>query len=133
MILSLDESGFNRQMHRLFAWSPIGMSPRCVMPAGRGRNVSLCALISAEGLVASVVHFGAMNKTRLVEFIETWPIEKCSGKHLVLDNVMFHHSLSVWNQLLDFDFPKCLLFDRFSKHWRQRESFLSSPLRTVQC
>ena len=99
MILSLDESGFNRQMHRLFAWSPVGDSATHVVPTARGRNVSLCAIMGAGGILASAVFVGAINTTRLLDFIESWPLDDCKGKCVILDNVSFHHSSSVYLQL----------------------------------
>ena len=94
-ILSLDESGFNRHMHRLFAWSPVGEPARHVVPTERGSNVTVCAIIGCSGVVACDVQKGSYNTTRLLDFIATWPIEMTRGKCLVLDNVSFHHSASV--------------------------------------
>ena len=102
-VLCLDESGFNRQMHRHYAWSPIGVSPSTVVPASRGGNVSLCALMGARGIVSSVVHEGTMNSARLLEFIDQLPREKCRGKCLILDNVSFHRTTAVSLHVLDLE------------------------------
>ena len=94
-LLSLDETGFNRHMERLFAWSPIGSSPRAVIPAARGRNTSACVLIGTHGVVAFDVRAGSYNTDLLAEFIKKWPEESCKGKGLILDNVVFHHAKKV--------------------------------------
>ena len=94
-VLSLDETGFNRYMHKQYAWSPIGITSSTVVPASRGRNVTLCAIMSSTGIMASVVHEGSMDTSRLLEFIYKLPEKKCRGKCLILDNVSFHRSPQV--------------------------------------
>ena len=62
-------------------------------PASKGRNLSLCGLISISGIQHYKLVDGAFNRDRFVEFLT-----ECSQKNvftpntiLVLDSVRFHH------------------------------------------
>jgi len=95
-VLCLDETGFNRHMDRLFAWSQIGTSPRVVVPSAKGTNITACVVISTEGVEEYDVRVGAYNTSLLEDFIKTWSDEKYKGKVLVMDNVVFHHAKKVF-------------------------------------
>ena len=49
-ILFVDESGFNLHISTDYGYSLPGQTPTLYQPASKGQNISLCALISINGL-----------------------------------------------------------------------------------
>lgn len=91
-ILFLDESGFNLHTSTQYGYSPVGQDAFIYQPKSRGRNVSLCSIISLNGMEHFNIVDGAFNREIFIAFLE-----ECfrngvfqSNTVLVMDNVRFH-------------------------------------------
>ncbi len=96
-IFFLNESGFNLHTSINYGYSPVNEDAFLYQPASRGQNISLCALISINGLEHYKLIDGAYNEHIFIEFLT-----ECSSNGvfnnnpiLVMDNVAFHHCSGV--------------------------------------
>ena len=98
-ILFLDESGFNLHTSINYGYASPNHDPVLYQPNSKGKNVSLCAIISINGIEHFKLRQGAYNGDNFAEFLL-----ECNEKGvfvrnplLILDNVRFHHSPNIVN------------------------------------
>jgi hypothetical protein len=51
-LVFVDEMGTNTSLHPLYAWSPRGERACCSVPRNRGKNTTLLASMTVEGMGA---------------------------------------------------------------------------------
>ena len=92
-ILFLDESGFNLHTSTNYGYSMENQNAYIYQPASRGRNISMCALISSNGVEKVEMKAGAYNRETFMNYLVSAQEANVltSGTVLVLDNVRFHH------------------------------------------
>jgi transposase len=94
-ILWVDETGFNLHLRRRHGRARVGQRVNLVVPTNRGRNISICAAMSADGFIAHRVQLGAYNAALFCDFLEILFVRlREVGRincRIVLDNVRFHH------------------------------------------
>jgi transposase len=98
-ILFLDETGFNLHTSRHYGYSPKGIECVNVVPANRGRNVSLLALIGKNGMLHKKTITGPYNSNSFLIFLN-----ECKEKDIfkpdnfvVMDNVRFHKTQEIFS------------------------------------
>jgi len=98
-ILFLDETGFNLHVSRKYGYSPKNLPAFKLVPANRGRNVSLLAIISNERIIHVKLLEGAYNTNMFLVFLQECFDLHIFGpeKRIVMDNVKFHKSFAVQN------------------------------------
>ena len=69
-ILFLDEAGFNLHTSTNYGYFPVNKDAVLYQPASRGRNLSLCAIISKNGIKNYQIKEGAFNKEFFVSFLK---------------------------------------------------------------
>ena len=101
-ILFLDESGFNLHTSINYGYSPIDQDAVLYQPSSKGRNISLCAIISSSGMEHFSLIDGAYNRNVFMTYLEV-----CFDKGLfqnspviVMDNVRFHHCAELKEYLI---------------------------------
>jgi len=96
-LIYLDESGFNLHSRAFYGYSPVNSDAHAIVPANRGRNISLIALLSVDQIKHYKLIDGAYNTVKLREFLEdSWNTQKIKSTDILLmDNVRFHHSSDV--------------------------------------
>ena len=60
-LIFVDEMGTNTALSPLYAWAPGGHRARCSVPRNRGRNTTLLASLSVEGMGPTLAVEGATN------------------------------------------------------------------------
>ena len=96
-VVFLDESGYNLHTSTNYGYLPVSQDAVLYQQASRGRNISLCSIISTR----SVEHFklidGGFNRDSFEDFLV-----ECNQKNvftpntvLVLDNVKFYHCIEI--------------------------------------
>jgi len=110
-LIFLDESGFNLHTSINYGYSSVNHDATVYQPKAKGRNISLCAAISINGILHSTLIDGAYNKNIFLSFLE-----ECARKDifngnvvLIMDNVRFHH---------------CEIISTFLKQYNVQEVFL---------
>jgi len=100
-ILYLDESGFNLHATNNYGYSPINVDAIRHVPANKGRNVSLLALISKTKFEKWQIINGAYDSQMLLDFLKNC-IEQniiTQSNYIIMDNARIHHSRVVMDLL----------------------------------
>jgi transposase len=92
-VISIDESGFHKQMGSKYAYAPSGTKVYHQTTSQRHQNYSLILAISSSLVIASKIVKGGVKKDTFHTFLsdELLPIKYT----FLLDNVRFHHSKSI--------------------------------------
>lgn len=95
-VIWADETGFNLHIRRSKGRSLRGQRASIVVPNSRGRNISVAAAMSSEGIIHHQVQFGAYNSQLFADWITNIGVVLANRGRtncwVVLDNVRFHHS-----------------------------------------
>lgn len=101
-ILFLDESGFNLHTSINYGYSTLNEDAVLYQPKSKGKNMSLCAIISSNGVENYKIIDGAYNRDIFMTFLES-----CNKKNIfqhssivVMDNARFHHCEEIKMYLL---------------------------------
>jgi len=96
-IYFLDESGFNLHTSINYGYSMANQEAIMYQPASRGRNISLCAMISSSGVEKFEMIDGSYSRETFMKFLVC-----CSNAGLfrnnpvlIMDNVRFHHCFEI--------------------------------------
>lgn len=90
-LVFVDEMGTNTSLHPHYAWSKRGERAHCSVPRNRGRNTTLLASMSAEGMGASVAVEGATTRVVFETYVEKVLLPGLRrGRIVVMDNLTAH-------------------------------------------
>lgn len=126
-ILFLDESGFNLHTSSNYGYAEVNRDPVTYQPNSKGRNISLCAIISINGVEHHKLVDGAYNIERFSEFISECYQKGVFQRNplLIMDNVRFHHSDPVKQILLQFG-VECLFLPPYNPELNPIENLFST-------
>ena len=97
----VDECGSNLALTPLYARAPKGERATDTVPGTRGKNTTLIASLSLEGLGASMMLEGAANAAALEASVEHFLVPSLvKGQIVVMENLRVHKSARV-RQLLE--------------------------------
>ena len=100
-LVVLDECGSNIALTPLYARAPKGQRARGSVPRNRGKNTTLLASLSLEGMGASMIIEGAANATAFEAYLEHILVPSLhSGQIVVMDNLRVHKGARV-RQLIE--------------------------------
>jgi transposase len=92
----VDECGSNIALTPLYARSPKGQRATDSVPRNRGKNTTLIASLSLEGVGASMIIEGAANAAAFEAYVEHILVPSLhSGQVVVMDNLRVHKSARV--------------------------------------
>lgn len=91
-ILFLDETGFNLHTSRHYGYSPKGVDCVTTVPANRGRNVSVLAIIGKNRVLHKKIIIGPYNSNIFKLFLNECKEQEIfkQDNFVVMDNVRFH-------------------------------------------
>ena len=69
IVVFLDESGFNLHTSTNYGYSPVSPDAVLNQPASRGRNISLCNMISIRGVKHFKLIDGGFNRKSFGDFL----------------------------------------------------------------
>jgi transposase len=90
-LVFVDESGTHTSLARLYAWAPRGQRAHAQVPRNHGKNTTLVAALSWQGMQAPWTVEGAMDTAAFVVYIRqvlTPTLEP--GQIVILDNLSVH-------------------------------------------
>ncbi|KAF7685451.1 hypothetical protein CDIK_3800 [Cucumispora dikerogammari] len=92
-ILFLDESGFNLHTSINYGYFMVSKDAILYQPASKSQNISLCSIISSNGVENYKLIDGAYNRDEFMRFLVVCSEKKIFNQNpiLVMDNVRFHH------------------------------------------
>jgi transposase len=92
----IDECGSNIALTPLYARAPKGERARGSVPRNRGKNTTLIAALSLEGMGAALILEGSANTTAFELYIEQVLAPNLhAGQIVVMDNLQAHKSARV--------------------------------------
>jgi len=95
-LVFVDEMGANTSLSPLHAWSRRGERARCAVPRNRGKNTTLLASMSVEGIGPSLAITGAVDAQMFEAYLERVLLpELCPGRIVVMDNLSAHKTQKV--------------------------------------
>jgi transposase len=87
----VDEMGSNTSLYPLCGWSTTGERARCSVPHNRGKNTTLVASMTIEGMGPSVAMEGSTDAVAFETYIERFLVPTLrSGQLIVMDNLNAH-------------------------------------------
>ena len=90
-LVFVDEMGTNTSLSPLRAWSAVGQRAHCSVPRNRGRNTTLLASMSAEGMGPSLAVEGATTRAVFETYVEKVLLPSLRrGQVVVMDNLSTH-------------------------------------------
>jgi transposase len=90
-LVFVDEMGSNTSLFSLYAWAPKGVRARCSVPRNRGKNTTLLASMSSEGMGPCVAVVGSTNRNVFESYVEQILLPTLRvGQVVVLDNLGAH-------------------------------------------
>jgi hypothetical protein len=95
-LVFVDEMGANTSLAPLHGWSRLGERARLWAPRNRGKNETLLASMSSEGMGPTLAVQGGTNKAVFEAYVE-WVLAPSlrSGQVVVMDNLAAHKSEEV--------------------------------------
>jgi hypothetical protein len=69
-LVFVDESGCHLALTPLYAWAPRGQRALAQAPRNRGKNTTLLAALTSEGLLASMTIEGATNSEVFLTYLD---------------------------------------------------------------
>ena len=100
-LVFLDECGSNIALTPLYARAPKGERARGRVPRNRGKNTTLIASLSLEGIGASMIIEGSANAAAFEAYVEQVLVPHLPpGQIIVMDNLQAHQGARV-KQLIE--------------------------------
>ena len=92
----IDECGSNIALTPLYARAPKGERARASVPRNRGKNTTLIAALSLEGMGAAMILEGSANTTAFELYVEQVLAPSLhAGQIVIMDNLQAHKSARV--------------------------------------
>jgi transposase len=124
-LVFLDECGSNIALTPLYGRAPKGQRVTDSVPRNRGKNTTLIASLSLEGLGASMILEGAANAAAFEAYIEHILVPSLhSGQVVVMDNLRVHKTARV-RQLLEEAGCQVLFLPAYSPDFSPIEEMFS--------
>ena len=90
-LVFVDEMGSNTFLHSHYAWSKRGERAYCSVPRNRGKNTTLLASMSVEGMGPSMAIVGAVDTQAFEAYLEQVLVPYLRpGQVVVMDNLSAH-------------------------------------------
>lgn len=99
-LVFLDESGSNKALAPRYGYAPKGERSHGRVPRNRGKNTSILAAMSSQGLVGTMTVEGATNSAVLLTYLQEVLCPALRpGQIVVLDNLSAHKNEQVREQI----------------------------------
>ncbi len=87
-LVFVGEMGTNTALSPLYAWAPRGQRARCSVPRNRGKNTTLLASMSVEGMGPALAVEGTTNREVFEAYVEQVLAPALRpGQVVVMDNL----------------------------------------------
>ena len=95
-LVFVDEMGSNTSLFSLYAWAPRGERARCWVPRNRGKNTTLLASMTTEGMGPCVAVVGATTRVVFETYVERLLAPVLSlGQVIMMDDLGAHKGAKV--------------------------------------
>ena len=124
-LVFVDESGVNRSLRRLYAWSQRGKRAYGYAPVNRGPNVTLIAGISLEGVLAPMQVEAATDGDVFCAYLEQVLCPQLKPGQLVLMDNLPAHKVSGVRACIESVGAELLYLPRYSPEYNPVEELWS--------
>lgn len=125
-LVFVDEFGVNIRLARLFGWAPRGMRSRGSAPRNYGKNLSVCAALSPEGITAAMTIDGAIDGLAFDQYVEHILAPTLKPRQIViLDNLSVHKQAAV-RQAIEAVGARVLFLPSYSPDFNPIEMIISA-------
>lgn len=95
-LVFVDEFGVNIRLARLFGWAPKGLRSRGSVPRNHGKNLTVCAALSLQGITAAMTVDGAIDGLAFEQYVTRILVPTLKPRQIViLDNLSVHKQAAV--------------------------------------
>ena len=113
-LVFVDERGPHTRLARLYAWAPRAQRAQVHVPRHHGKNTTLVAALTGDGIQAPWTLEGAMDTAAFVVYIrEVLAPTLRPGQLVILDNLSVHHAAPI-HPLIDARGCQLLYFPAYS-------------------
>lgn len=113
-LIFLDETGFNLHCAPKYGWSPLNTVPTVNVPANRGKNISVLATISHEGILNYEVFEGSVDSRIMFEVLSQKILPKLTWNSIVImDNARIHKTNTIKDLFRQRNIP-CMYLPPYS-------------------
>jgi transposase len=134
-LVFVDEFGVNIRLARLFGWAPRGERSRGLIPRNYGKNLSVCAALSVEGITAVMSLDGAIDRLAFEQYVEQILAPTLEPRQLVImDNLSAHKQAPV-RQAIEAVGARVVFLPSYSPDFNPAEmaiSVIKTALRRVE-
>jgi transposase len=124
-LVFVDECGSNIALTRLYARAPKGQRAQGRVPRNRGKNTTLLASLSLEGIGASMIIEGGVNTSVFEAYLEHLLIPSLApGQIVIMDNLSVHKGARV-RQLIEAHGCQVLFLPAYSPDFSPIEETFS--------
>jgi hypothetical protein len=99
-LVFVNEMGANTSLSPIYAYSPKGQRAYCSVSRKRGPNTTLLSCMSVEGMAASLVVEGAINREVVEAYVDRVHSPELRPGQVVMDNLTAHKAERV-NELIE--------------------------------
>lgn len=125
-LVFVDEFGVNIRLARLFGWAPRGIRSRGSAPRNYGRNLSVCAALSLDGITAAMTIDGAIDGLAFEQYVERILVPTLTPRQIViLDNLSVHKQAAV-RQAIEAVGARVLFLPSYSPDFNPIEMIISA-------
>jgi transposase len=134
-LVFVDEFGVNIRLARLFGWAPRGERSRGSVPRNYGKNLSVCAALSLEGITAVMTIEGAVDGLAFEQYVEQVLVPTLQPRQIVImDNLSTHKQAAV-RQAIEAVGARVLFLPSYSPDFTPAElaiSVIKQALRRIE-
>jgi transposase len=131
-LVFVDEFGVNIRLARLFGWAPRGMRSRGSVPRNYGKNLSVCAALSLDGITAAMTIDGAIDGPAFDQYVERILVPTLKPRQIViLDNLAVHHQAHV-RQAIEAAGARVLFLPSYSPDFNPIEMVISKVKNSLR-
>jgi transposase len=132
-LVVVDECGSNIALTPLFARAPKGQRATDSVPRNRGKNTTLLASLSLEGIGASMIIEGAANGPAFEAYVEHMLVPSLQqGQIVVMDNLRVHKTARV-RQLIEEKGCELRFLPAYSPDFSPIEEAFSKLKTALRC
>lgn len=134
-LVFVDEFGVNIRLARLFGWAPRGTRSRGSVPRNSGKNLTVCAALSLQGITAVMTVEGALDGLAFEQYVEQILAPTLQPRQIVImDNLSAHKQAGV-RQAIEAVGARVVFLPSYSPDFNPTElaiSVMKQALRRVE-
>lgn len=131
-LVFVDEFGVNIRLARLFGWAPRGERSRGLIPRNYGKNLSVCAALSLDGITAAMTIDGAVDGLAFDQYVERILVPTLKPpQSVILDNLSVHKQAPM-RQAIEAVGARVLFLPSYSPDFNPIEMVISAMKQALR-